>query len=154
MKSPLIAALVLFLASVAQAQSKAVKVLVVASNPESKEVSDRLAGLIGSSSRYALVSNAVADVDVIVGVSCLSSEVAGQKVGVVCHSDMSYLLIQDVPFDTRLTDTIATGNESYVAQSLFDNFVQETSDEKLSEKASDFKSRLNVVISRYPHGIS
>ena len=49
---------------------------------------------------------------------------------------------------------IAVGDESAVAENLFDEFVQETSDEKLAEAAKNFKFYLNLAIASFPHGVN
>lgn len=70
MKTILLAVAIL-MASSAFAQSKPLKVMVVPEdNAESRPSGDGLAGQIGSSSRYALVTKA-GDTEILLYVSCL-----------------------------------------------------------------------------------
>jgi hypothetical protein len=135
------------------AQSHPVKVPVMAGNSgqESHEVADKLAGKIGSSSRYALVT---ADMDILILVDCLANTAGERPTGVTCYTSLSYWPVPGVSLYDGLLGTIATGSESEVADHLFNGFVQQTSDQKLAESAKDFKRHLNLAIAGFPHGVN
>jgi hypothetical protein len=138
----------IFVACPLFAQSHPVKVSIMAGNSgqESHELSDKLAGRIGSSSRYALVTADSADILILV--DCLSN-----TAGVTCNTSLSYWPVLGVSLYAGLPETIATGSESKVADDLFNTFVQQTSDEKLAEAAKRFKRNLNSAIASFPHGV-
>jgi hypothetical protein len=133
-------------------QGQSVKVTVMAGNSgqESHEIADKLAGKIGSSSRYALVT---ADMDILILVDCLANTAGERPTGVTCDTSLSYWPVPGVSLYDGLLATIATGSESEVADHLFSGFVQQTSDEKLAEAAKNFKRHLNLAIAAFPHGV-
>jgi hypothetical protein len=120
-------------------------------NATTKEVTNRLIGQIGSSSRYALLTDTAADVLVLV--ECLPVTVREQRIGVACHTELMFYSVSGVGIATDLTGYMGTGAELDVAQDLFDSFVKQTSDEKLSVAAMDFKRRLNLAIQAFPKGV-
>ena len=136
------------------AQNHPVHVMVTPANnaPVSHEISDRLAGRIGASSRYALTSAASAEI--MLSVECAPNSVGDRQIGVTCGSSIAYWPVEGVLLSTELAGMIAVGAESAVAESLFDDFVQDTSDEKLAEAAKNFKHYLNSAIARFPHGVN
>jgi hypothetical protein len=135
------------------AQSQPIRVMVTAgANQESRDVADRLSGRLGISSRYALVSTGATQV--LLAVSCLRNvSIDGRKLGVTCYFDLSYWPVDGVALFTALPGTIAEGDELYVTEGLFDDFVKETSDEKLAKAANTFKTFLNLAIAKFPHGV-
>lgn len=146
--------LILASASAATAQSSPIKVRVLPeSNAESQQVADRLSGQIGSSSRYALVTEYES---ILLSVDCLPNKTAyGEQFGVTCDSDITYWPVSGVPLYATLNgDLAAAHNESDAAQYLFDEFVGETSDEKLNQAAVTFKKYLNLTIASYPKGVA
>jgi hypothetical protein len=151
-----VAILALASSSTAMAQSKPIKVKVLpVADAESQEVADRLSGQIGSSSRYALVTEKDSET-VLLGLNCLPNTMLnGQQIGVTCDSEITYWPVSTVPLSVPLTGYLAAAsNESDVAQRLFDDFVEETSDEKLNQKAAVFKKELNSIIAAYPKGVA
>lgn len=142
-------------APIAVAQTTPIKVLVSAeSNAESQHVADRLSGQIGSSSRYALVTESGSE-NILLGVDCLSNTVGDRQIGVSCYTDVTYWPVPGVTLYWDLAGYLAeAGNESDVAQSLFDVFVEQTSDEKLNQAAVTFKKKLNSAIATYPKGVA
>jgi hypothetical protein len=136
------------------AQSQPVKVTVMAGNgaQESHELADKLAGRIGSSSRYALVTADSADILILV--DCLSNTVGERAAGVTCNTSLSYWPVSGVSLYAGLPQTLATGDESRVADDLFNAFVRQSSDDKLAEAAKNFIRNLNSAIARFPHGVN
>jgi hypothetical protein len=155
MKKILPVVVVLLAASAIFAQSKPVKVLVEGGNEQavSREVAEKLAAKIGSTSRYALVTNETS-VEVLVDVYCLPIMVEGQQAGVACSTTILYWPLSDVGLEASCVGMMSTHySESEVAESLFDSFVRHTSDEKLSALATKFKNSLNIAIRNYPKGV-
>jgi hypothetical protein len=150
-----VAILVLASASTATAQSSPIKILVGAeANPESQHVADRLSGQIGSASRYALVTESGSE-NILLSVDCLSNVVGERRIGLTCDTVITYWPVPGVFLYWDLTGSLAEAeNESDVSQSLFDAFVKETSDERLSQATATFKERLNSAISAYPKGVA
>jgi hypothetical protein len=136
------------------AQSHAIGVQVVPGNsdPVSQEIADRLSGKIGSSARYSLVSGASAVI--LLSADCLPNIVNERQIGIVCQSSLDFWPIDGVPLSTNLAGFIVEGDESYVAERLFDSFVKNTSDEKLAAARKLFKESLNVAIAMFPHGVN
>ena len=149
-----VAVLALAFASAVMAQNQPVKIRVISEpNAPSSEMADRLKGRIGSSSRYALVTVAGSE-SINLYVQCLSNTTeSGRNLGIVCHAEITYWPVSDVTLSTDLTGSMATGEETYVAQSLYDSFVQQTSDEKLNLAATYFKQYLNTAIKLHPNGV-
>jgi hypothetical protein len=73
---------------------------------------------------------------------------------IACDTIVSYFPVENIGLSYDLARHMTSGGETDVAESLFDSFVRETSDEKLAEAAKNFKQRLNSAIARYPHGVS
>ncbi len=148
--------LVVAFGSAVMGQNQPIKIRVIGepnANASSSEMADRLKGHVGSSSRYALVTVAGSE-SIDLYVQCLfNTTERGQNLGIICHAEITYWPVSDVALTTDLTGSMATGEEAYVAQSLYDSFVQATSDEKLNLAASDFKRYLNTAIKRHPNGI-
>jgi hypothetical protein len=152
----LLAVIALSLISVvgASAQSHPVTVSVVPSNTMalSQDIATGLAGRIGATSRYALVTHAAADI--LVMVDCLPAVVNGKQVATICNTTLSYFPVHGTGLDTQLDGMLVASDEAHVVQSLFDAFVQDTSDEILSAQAAEFKKNLNAVIARNPNGVN
>lgn len=148
------AILALAFGSTTMAQTNPIKVRVVAEpNAESQSAADRLSGQIGSSSRYALVTNTTEDV--LLSVDCVPATTAeGQQMGVACDTRLSYWPLSGVPLFSDLVGGLADGDESFVTRYLFDAFVEETSDEKLSQDKARFVKDLNLTIAAYPKGVA
>ena len=144
----------ILVASPVFAQSHPIRVTIIAGNTEaaSQTIADRLAGRIGASSRYALVSNTVSDI--LLSVDCISNVVGERQVGITCHADLDYWPVDGIALSRDLEGHMAAGSESEVTEELFDSFVQVTSDEKLAEATKDFKRYLNSAIARFPHGVN
>lgn len=149
-----LAVLALAFASAVMAQNQPVKIQVMSSSDApSQEMADRLKGHIGSSSRYALVTVAGSE-SIALYVDCLSDTTNdGRNLGITCHIEIKYWPVEDVALAADLDGSMAAGDETYVAQTLYDSFVQETSDEKLNQAATDFKKYLNTAIRRHPNGV-
>ena len=151
-----LAVVVLMLVSAvgATSQSHPVTVSVVPSNTMalSQDIATRLAGRIGATSRYALVTHTAADI--LVMVECLPAVVNGKQVAIICNTALSYFPIHGTGLDTQLDGMLVASDEAHVVQSLFDAFVQDTSDEILSTQAAEFKKNLNAVIARNPNGVN
>lgn len=149
-----VAILALASASAAVAQSQPIRVKVT---PEPSEASQHIAdrsGQLGSSSRYALVTESSSE-DILLGVDCLSNmTLSGQQIGVACDMTITYWPVPGVGLNTDLTGALAVGSELEAAQNLFDSFVEETSDEKLNQAVATFKKYLNAAIALYPKGVA
>jgi hypothetical protein len=148
----LIAAILIAYPAVTQGQSVKVTVMAGNSGRESHEIADKLAGKIGSSSRYALVTADSADILILV--DCLSNTVGERAAGVTCNTSLSYWPVSGVSLYAGLPQTLATGDESRVADDLFNAFVRQSSDDKLAEAAKNFIRNLNSAIARFPHGVN
>jgi hypothetical protein len=149
-----VAVLTLAFASAAMAQSKPITVRVVGEpDKTSQQMANRLMGQIGSSNRYALVTENEDLESILLGVECVRDVIGQTQVGISCDINMSYWPVRDVALSANLTGGMATGDESSVAQNLFDDFVEATSDEKLSQAASRFRQSLNVAIKLHPNGV-
>jgi hypothetical protein len=125
MKTILLAVAILMASSVF-AQSKPVKVRVVPQdNAESRSIADGLAGQIGSSLRYALVTK-TGEADILLAVSCLQIS-SGRQISVGDDS-LQYWPVAGMG---NLSGDLVIGNESKVIQELFNAFVEVTSDEAI-----------------------
>jgi hypothetical protein len=156
MKKFLPAALALIAASAGYGQSKSIKVFVEAGNSQaaSKEVADKVAPKVGSTSRYALVSGEDGSIQILVEVFCLPNIIGGRQSGVTCDTTIEYWPVEDVPLTMNCRGSMSVNySESEVAQDLFDSFVLSTTDDRLSKIATDFKRYLNTTIQRYPQGV-
>jgi hypothetical protein len=119
-------------------------------------MADRLAGQIGASSRYALVPPMTAGTDVEVYVSCLdANDQYGAHLGVVCMTEFNYQpwLNQGVALSVGIDGRMSEGSESDVAQHLFDNFAQQTSDDNLAKAAAENLPLVNLAIKEHPEGL-
>lgn len=149
-----ILALFLFPA-VARAQTP-IKVIVKGEGDKGQEIADRVAGKIGSTERYALVSgktdSELVDAKVLVSITCLNP-LKGQETGVACFEDLVFRPLSDSALLCPLKSGMAVGPEDYVADSLFDYFVEYTSDEELKDATRLFKLALNATIAAHPNGV-
>jgi hypothetical protein len=121
----------LFVAALSvRAQAKVLKTNVMdGGNEPSKTVVTMIRGKIGGTLRYSLGESKSAVL--ILSVSCLSF--TNQK-GVVCSARGDYYPEFGDGMSLQISDDIASGEETYVAEQLFDNFVERTADNYL-EKA-------------------
>jgi hypothetical protein len=111
------------------AQARIVKVSVVPEdNAESKFMGEMLTGKLGSTLRYAVVSEP--SEEVIVSVTCLSTSVEYEA----CSIDPTYFPPGFYGLSIDLGGNMAVGKPDYVAQSLFDGLVAASTDEKLDKK--------------------
>ncbi len=109
------------------AQAKVVKVYVGSEdNKASKDVGDILRGKVGSTLRYGLSEPGPAEITI--DVICLDA--AG---GVACTAPAYYYPESGKGLSGHLGLMVATGSPLYVAQSLFDSFVESSSDPNLTK---------------------
>jgi hypothetical protein len=134
------------------AQSSPIRVkLVVSDNPESREVADALAGKIGSTSRYALVTT---NDDVLINVGCQPIQrTDGRPIGTACTTTFNYWAVQTIAIPWFIGSTLTTGPASETAAVMFNQFVQDSSDENLKKARDTFKSAINVAIFAFPKGV-
>jgi hypothetical protein len=117
----------LLLGSSLAAQGKVLKVYVgTEDNKTSKDVGDILRGKIGSTLRYAL--GELGPSAITIDVLCVEIT----TVNVACTAPTSYYPEKSHGLFGNLTTSIAIGNPYYVAQSLFDSFVEASSDPNLA----------------------
>jgi len=145
--------LVVVLLAALPALALPVKVSVLPGNTDqaAQDAAAELAGKIGSTSRYALVTKG--RTDIVLFVDCLPNVVGDRQVGVTCHTTLTFFPVDNIGLCDDLQGTMSAGNLSHVVQDLFNSFVQETSDEKLAADTAEFKHYLNTAITRYPNGI-
>jgi hypothetical protein len=154
MKTILLAVAILIAVPANYAQTKPIKVSVLSGtdDPADKEVADKIAAKIGSTSRYALVSNGAPMTALLIEVSCLTN--TSQKMGSTCDTEILYWPMADVALSVDCPGSMVTGlSESDIAQALFESFVRATTDEKLEVKAAAFKLSLNYAIRNHPKGV-
>ncbi len=144
----------ILIGSAAFAQTTPIRVKVGAGSddPSSQGVIEKLSARIGSTTRYALVTKSFAEL--LVSVDCLPNVVSNRKIGITCHLDLLYWPVLGVPLAWNLTGAMsAAGSDSDVADDLFNDFVQSTSDEQLREAHDNFKKFLNETIAENPQGV-
>jgi hypothetical protein len=153
MKKILLIVIVFLIGSAAFAQSSPIRVRVLAGgdNTVSREVADNLAGKIGSTSRYALVTTD--DFAISVTVGCLTVQTNGYTIGVACTTDITYWPVQGVALSWNPGSYLALGPKPEVADLVFNDFVRETSDENLKKNRDSFKMGLNLAIWTFPKGL-
>lgn len=152
MKSLFLAAAILT-ASSAFAQSKPIKVQVSTEDDLiTRDIADGLSAQIGSSLRYALVTEAGADTSILVSVNCLSVPANDPRAVIVCNVSMEYWPLETA-LSTELEGEMVSGSESQVIQKAFNFFVKYTTDEFLMAEAKRFKEHLNHAIRNYPNGV-
>ena len=154
---PAIAVIVLALFSAigTVAQTAPVKVFVFSEpNTESQEIAARLAGKIGSTSRYALRSTGVG-ARLMVDVACLNVVINGSKTGIVCHSSYTDYPwnSQNISLSVDIDGHMVAGSDDYVVDMLFNDFIKNTSDENLTKWEDINKSFINIMIALNPNGI-
>ena len=116
----------LLLGSSLAAQGKVLKVYVGSEeNKSSKVVGDMLQGKIGSTLRYGL--SEVGPAEITIDVVCVEA-----YNGVACTAPTYYYPESGKGLNGHLTSMIAIGSPSSVAQSLFDSFVESSSDSNLA----------------------
>jgi hypothetical protein len=120
------------------AQGPVLKVSVVASSDKSKEVAEIIRAKIGSTLRYSLSETGTANF--FVNIICVPS---GSNVA--CAAPTTYYSSKAYELARPLQASIAVGDSEWVARSLFDEFVIDTSAEKLDAIDRDMLAVTNNI---------
>jgi hypothetical protein len=116
----------MLLSAVAAAQGTVKVIVSPQDNKSSKDVADILQGKIGSTLRYALTTD-VKEAVILMDVLCVDVTINQ----FACTAPTSYYPAELHGLYGRVLTGIAIGSATYVAESLFNSFVQGSSDEKL-----------------------
>jgi hypothetical protein len=130
----------LIAATIVESQARVIHISIANNSDEtSKEVSDRLSGKLGSTLRYALTSPETADL--LVDIVCVKLNSGS----LACTHPTRYYPDPQNTLSETLPAAVIIGDSEWVAQSIFDNLVRDTSDEKLKALAE----RLTSGTSKY-----
>jgi hypothetical protein len=110
-----------------RAQAKVIHVFVE-SNPDkpSQDIAILLRGKIGSTLRYALTDFKKAEITI--SLVCVDL-----KAGVACAFPTKYYPEEEGLLHEDMPSGLITGDKEWVAQNIFDEFVAESSDDKLKK---------------------
>jgi len=134
------------------------KVIVSAGGPNqaSRDMANRLASRVGASNRYGLISGP-SGADLLLLISCINIDLTNKSehLGAVCYSSYIYYpwRNQGVFLSVHIDGSMDNGRESDMAETMFDTFVQNTSDENLAKSADLEKGFINATILEHPEGI-
>jgi hypothetical protein len=124
-----------FAATSVNAQGKVVKVAVDGgSDKPSQEMAELVRGKVGSTLRYALTE--IKTANIAIDIVCIDVPALN---GIACTAPTQYYPDLKNSLYRSLPDSIWTGSRAYVAQSIFDTFVEQTTDEKLSVLAQSLE---------------
>jgi hypothetical protein len=113
------------------AQNKPVKVAILSADGEPSQTIARMVGAkIGSTLRYSVTGIVEAKLELNIVCIKLAAD------NYACTSPTMYYPNEVVIVGQHLTFTIVQGPKDYVTEQIFDDFVAETSDEKLAEHAT------------------
>ena len=119
-------------------------------------MANRLAARVGASNRYGLISGPTG-ADLLLLISCTNINLTNKSehLGVVCHGSYVYYpwRNQGVFLSVPIDGSMDSGRESDIAETIFDTFVQNTSDENLAKWAALEKGFINATIHEHPEGI-
>ncbi|MGB8801391.1 MAG: hypothetical protein WCC97_11935 [Candidatus Acidiferrales bacterium] len=151
--SKILLALAVLLASSAMfAQSSPIRVNVAGSaSASSQAVAKQIAGKLGSTARYGLVTTS--KLDILLEINCLPLVVGGHDAGVACSSEITYWPVAGIVLSQDIAGSMSAGGESDVATDLFDSFVRKTSDDKLEAARNNFKTYFNAAVAKFPQGL-